>query len=62
MKGIITTLEAEEKYDIGARHLRYLLTKGLIKGRLAPVSKNASVWLIDDASLKKYSKKRYSPR
>jgi len=61
MKGILTTLEASEKYGISTRHLRYLLDKGHIKGRSARISTRSVVWLIDEKSLKKYPYGKVKP-
>ncbi len=62
MENVLTTLEASNRYKIGTRHLRYLLSHRLIKGRQAPISEKTSVWLIDERSLKKYLSKKYSPQ
>lgn len=59
MKTILTTLEASNKYKVGTRHLRYLLTHELIQGRQAVISSRNKIWLIDETSLKEYlSRKR----
>ena len=49
-----TTYEASEKSGLSTSHLRRLLAKSLIKGRLAKITTKSMVWLVDGKSLHKY--------
>jgi len=49
-----TTYEASEKSGLSTSHLRRLLAKKTIKGRLAKITSKSKVWLVNDKSLQKY--------
>lgn len=49
-----TTYEASEKSGLSTSHLRRLLAKNIIKGRLARITTKSMVWLVNDKSLQKY--------
>jgi len=49
-----TTYEASEKSGLSTSHLRRLLAKNIIKGRLAKITTKSMVWLVNDKSLQKY--------
>lgn len=51
---LLTTHEASCKHGFSMGHLRRLMDKGLIKGRYAKLNPKRGIWLIDEASLKKY--------
>ena len=50
----ITTYEASKRSGLTVGYIRQLLAKGKLKGRLAPINKSKSVWLVDPESFKKY--------
>jgi len=50
----LTTYEASEKSGLSTSHLRRILAKNIIKGRLAKITTKSTIWLINDMSLKKY--------
>ena len=57
----ITTYEASQKYNLSTGYLRVLLGKKVLKGRQAATAAKRHVWLIDEASLKKFIKKERVP-
>jgi hypothetical protein len=50
----LTTYEASEESGLSTSHLRRLLAKNAIKGRLAKITTKSGIWLIDNKSLLKY--------
>ena len=54
--------EASLKYGVSTRHLRHLLTeKKLIQGQRFKISSTRDIFLIEEASLKRYLKHRPKP-
>lgn len=51
---LLTTYEASRKHGLSTAHLRRLMDKGVIKGRNAKLTPHRAIWLINEASLKKY--------
>ncbi len=49
-----TTYEASKKSGLSTSHLRRLLSKNIIKGRLAKITTKSMIWLINAKSLEKY--------
>jgi len=60
----LTTYEASEVSGLSTSHLRRLLSKNAIKGRLAKITTKSEIWLINDKSLRKYidSKRKPGPK
>jgi hypothetical protein len=56
-----TTYEASEKSGLSTSHIRRLLAKNAIKGRLAKITTKSEIWLVDDKSLQKYMGSQRKP-
>lgn len=56
MPNVLTTVEASQRYGLSSGYLRYLMGRGLLKGRRSGV-----IWLIDEASLKRFLKTERKP-
>ena len=52
----ISVSEAAGQYPLSAKHIRYLLAEGMVKGR-----KFGNSWAVDEASLKRYLVNRRPP-
>jgi len=57
----LSTYEASKKYNLSTGYLRLLLGKKSLKGRQIQTTAKTFVWLIDEASLKKFLKKDRRP-
>jgi len=51
MPNVLTTVEAGQRYGFSTGYLRYLMGKGILKGRRSGV-----IWLIEEESLKRFIK------
>ncbi len=49
MSNVLTTVEASQRHGLSSGYLRYLMRRGVLRGRRSGV-----VWLIDEASLKRF--------
>ena len=54
MDHVITTYAAAKKYNLSTRYIRVLLAKNRIKGHKSPINEKTEVWLVDEASLKRF--------
>ena len=52
----IAVSEAADQYPLSAKHIRYLVAGGMVKGR-----KFGRTWAVDEASLKRYLVNRRPP-
>jgi len=50
----LSTWEASQKYKLSSSYLRKLLAKKALKGKEVPISAKRKIWLINEASLKKF--------
>lgn len=58
---VLTAFEVSKKYGLSSRHVRYLMQKGVLSGRLAKFTKTRSIWLIDGDSVKRYKATKPRP-
>ena len=52
----ISVSEAAGQYPLSAKHIRYLVAEGMVKGQ-----KFGNSWAVDEASLKRYLVNRRPP-
>jgi hypothetical protein len=58
---LLTAYEVSKKYGFSVRHIRHLMQKGDLTGRLAKFTKARSAWLIDVDSVKRYKATKPRP-
>ena len=57
-RGFLSTYEAGRKYNLSQGYLRHLIAKGALKAESVKVSDKHKIWLIDEASLRRFTKKK----